>query len=1344
MRILRDSTGIPDLLEGRVPFGQHLMALQRGARSQEYGSRVLRRALGVLCSSAIVFLVFTCPSWQSALAQTTQAITGLVTDSTGAVIPRASVKVRNEGTGVAKQVLTTSTGNYAVPFLAPGTYQVTVEASGFKTTAKTGIPLFTGQTATANFTLTPGAATETVTVNASSDLLDYQKADRGNVMENTLLQELPDNDSDSFNFAFLSPGVMSTTTGTTPGNQSAQTLGIHGGSVEFSIDGVTNQSETGPEHYTMAPPAQSLQEFKITTSPLDAANGRSPGGQIDMTLKTGTQRLHGAAYTYLQRAFLNANTPQNDANIYKHTLAGDPASTIAKYNKGAFTQNQYGLEIDGPVVVPKLWSANRQTFFMVLYENIHNQGIGTSVTSVPTPEMAKGDFSGLLGLTLNGQPYNAAIYDPNSEAACTANNTDRGSYKTGNPQVCRYQYGYGPGPTPGPQGNPVPIGPANVIPAGEVNPVAQAIVSWYPAPNQAPTPTTANPFNNNYVGLSPGNSDNKTYIVKVDQNVGSQDSFDVTGKLWKFYAQANNAFPRYNVNEAHPGLNWAVDQPHYNGTDYRYPSLNASWTHIFGPTLVNSFRGLVTSALESDSTGPSSGFDPANLGFSSNIGAANPTYFQRFPLTNLSSYNALGSQAVLYRGDDALQLLDSVNWTHGNHVIHLGGEVRFAQYSQKSSNGKGLDLSTDAGWTQQWDTNVAGRNGGVFSNSPALPNNYSGNSIASMESGTWSPTGTVNATTAGGNYFSSHYGALYFQDDWKFRPNLTLNLGVRWEDPGRGLRDRYNRLNSVWDFTTPNPVTGLISPSALAGLPIPNGFVGGPTYAGVNGNSSWEFNPVRYQFGPRVGFAYTLNQRTVIRGGMGLFFNDQATGNQYAPSQVGYSTSTGYTGYDLVTQGGATLMVPRNNLDDPFPSFQSPTGNCGGDSQQCLQSNLGQSSTFYNPNYHPASFLSTSFAIERQLTAGDTIDIGYAGTRMYGAAYTDNLNHISASAQAACDPLRGGTETNCTGSAGQVLNPFKGVAPFAGSTYYTASTIGKINFTRPYPQFGDINEALINGGKSWYNGLEVVYKHRTSYGLTANLGYTYSKAISASGFADTINRIPARTISNVDVPHRFTTLVVYKLPIGRGRALFSNMPRALDFIVGGWETSNTYLYQSGFPHQLTSGWIVDKKANGGNLLPRRRYWGGNGNSWYPSLQGAGSDNYIQRLKPCVATVNANGGYTWIPQSLPFVQSGACTTPNYIKINTAYQENPNVEYTGAREGPRNQLDTNISKNFATFEKGVIFQLRIDAFNSLNHLQTFASGYDTSTTDGTFGIVRLGTSGNGNQTSRVIQISGRFSW
>lgn len=1303
---------------------------------------------GVIFCWLVIGIISTVFS-SAALAQTSQGFTGLVADSAGAAIPKAKVTVHNEGTGVDKTTLTTSTGNWTVPFLSPGIYDVRAEADRFQSVNKTSITLSTGATTTVNFSLAPGAVTQSVTVNASDNVLEYEKADRGMLIDNKSMEELPVVTGNSFNLALLSPGVMTTTAGA-PYNQSAQSLSIHNAGVEFNIDGVTNFSMTGPEHYTYPPPVAAVQEFKITTSPFDAAVGRSPGGQIDMTLKTGGKKLHGTAYEYLNRAFLNANSSTNDARIYNAKLQGLPTTA---FNKGANTGNQWGFELDGPVIIPRLWGRNRQTFFTILFEDLSQHGAGTATATVPTAAMigqgskypGQADFSALLGLTQpGGAAYNGAIYDPTTEAACTANNTDNGTYAKGNPHVCRYQFGFGPGATPGPQGNPVPIGPANVIPANRLNPVALAILSWYPSPNLAPTFTTSNPFGTNYVGSAPGNRDNKTYLVKLNFNYGDNDSFDITGKLWKTYGQANSAFPRNNVNSAHPGLNQTVNIAHYNGTDYRYPSLNTSWTHIFSPSLVNVVRGLVTTALESDASGPDNGYDPANLGFSANL-AGSSSYFNRFPYVKISNYTVLGSQTGLYRGDDMLQISDTVNWTHGNHTTHFGGEVRFTQYSQKSSNGNGITLNIGNGWTQQWDTVVTGGSSNINSNSGYV-GNYSGNSIASMLLGTWD-AGSV-ATAAAGSYFSSHYAALYFQDDWKVRPNLTLNLGVRWEDPGVGLVDRHDRLNSVFDATDVNPISSMIAASTLAGLPITGELLGGPTWAGVGGNPRSEYRHVLYQFGPRVGFAYTLNQKTVLRGGLGLFFNDQANGNQFQPSQLGFSTSTGYTDSNPSSIGGLT---PSNNMANPFPALQTPTGNCGGNKIACLVTNAGQGLSFENPNYHPAELLQSSLGIERQLTTRDTVEISYTGTRMYNNTTSDDINRISAAAQAACDPLRGGNGLNCTQpygkapaagtSSGYITNPFYHVAPFAASgAYYSNTTIQKINFTRPFPIFQSITENRLNDGKTWYNAGEVIYDHRTSFGLTLHAGYGFSKALVSGGYADTVNRIPFRGISGTDAPHRLTVSGVYLLPIGKGRGIFPNIPRYVDLVAGGWQVGSIYLFQSGFPQDM-KGWIIDQKANGGYLLPKKRFWGGNSNPYYPNYQAAGKDSYIQRMKPCAASTDPNtGAIIWFGQSATLAQQGLCSTPNFIKVGT-YGVTPNNHYSGIREGIRNNFDMNVSKNF-TIKEGLAFQMRIDAFNALNHMQT--SGNAFSTSDGTFGQYLLGTVNNGSACCRTIQIIGRLTW
>jgi len=1253
-----------------------------------------------------------------AQAQSTAGIRGRVTDPSGAVIQHAHVTIRNEKTGVEKKAETTGSGDFSVPFLDVGVYDVIVEATGFKTVEKTALAVATEQTADASITLVPGGVGETITINASADVLDYDKADRGDIVDGKRIAELPVNSGNTFNLATLSAGVTSTTTGQRDDNQSAQTLSIHGSTVEFNVDGVTNYSLTGAQNYSFPPPTAAVQEFKITTNAFDAASGRAPGGSIDMTLKSGTAKINGTVYEILQRAFLNANTSTNNAFIAQATAAG---TATGAYNKPASSQDQYGFEADGPVIIPKLWSARKKTFFTVAYEKFYNRGIGNATATVPTPAMVNGDFSALL--TANGAKYNQPIYDPLSEAACTANNTDNGSYAKGTPHVCRYQFGYGPGATPGPQGNPVLVGTPNVIPTNRLNPVASAILSWFPAPNITPTPSTANNFATNYIGTTPSIVVERLYLIKVDQNIGDKDTVGLTLKLWTDNNIANGAFPRSNVNAAHPGLNYAASVAHFLSR-YKDPSGTLAWTHTFSPHLVNNLKASIMVTNQTDSTGPGNGFNPSNLGLPSSIAAYNSTYFDRFPLVNLNSYNALGSISGLNRGDNELQFVDTANYVRGNHVTHFGVDIRPFQYSQRSSNASGsaLNFSEGKGWTQQWDTVVTGGATGISSAA-----GYSGNAIASLLTGTLD---SGNATTQPDNYFSSHYLAAYFQDDWKVRPNLTLNLGLRWESLSAPV-DLHNRTTSEFDTTDTSPIASQIS---FTGLPISK-LLGGITFAGVGGNSNAPFGTARTQFGPRAAFAYTANARTVVRGGMGVYYIQTGSGNQYAASQTGFSTTTNYTGtYD----GGAT---PLQNLANPFPAFQAANGNCGGDKTACLVTNAGQSLSFINPNYRPPLVLMSALGIEQQLSKWDTIEISYAGNRSYGMTYSDDLNHISSSAQAACDPERGGVGTNCTngastGTVGYINNPFKGVAPFTGTSYYTASTIQRINFTRPFPQFTSVTESLLNAGEFYYNALEATFNHRTSGGLTLHATYTFSKAINAAGFADTINRIPSRTISGTDMPSRITLSDVYLLPIQRGRGFFPNMNRYLDLVVGGWQVSTIFTYQSGLPATI-SGYEIDPNANGGYILPRQRFFPGQTNPYHTQTN---SNSYIQAFKPCVGTRDPNTGVVTLQA---YSVTAGCTAANFIQVISNYGVTPNIEYTGLRLQRFVNVDANISKNFPIHDR-ISAQLRLDAFNAANHVTQFSSGYDTTVGDANFGTYQMGTASGGNISNRVLQITGRISF
>ena len=224
----------------------------------------------VLWSLCLIVLTFFMP-WTPASAQTSQGFTGAVVDSTGAVIPKAKITVHNHATGADKTAVSTGTGVYSVPFMSPGVYDVKVEAPGFKQTNKTDITLTTDQTVTVDFKLEPGAVSDTVTVNSSADVLDYARADRGQLMDGTSVTQLPVQAEDPFTLAQQVAGAYNNLNPTSigPFNQTGQDLSIHGNQVQFNIDGLDNQSMTGSQNYEYDPPEGTMQEFKVTTEPYE-------------------------------------------------------------------------------------------------------------------------------------------------------------------------------------------------------------------------------------------------------------------------------------------------------------------------------------------------------------------------------------------------------------------------------------------------------------------------------------------------------------------------------------------------------------------------------------------------------------------------------------------------------------------------------------------------------------------------------------------------------------------------------------------------------------------------------------------------------------------------------------------------------------------------------------------------------------------------------------------------------------------------------------------------------------------------------------------------------------------
>src|ERR1039457_765250 len=226
------------------------------------------------------------------------------------------------------------------------------------------------------------------------------------------------------------------------------------------------------------------------------------------------------------------------------------------------------------------------------------------------------------------------------------------------------------------------------------------------------------------------------------------------------------------------------------------------------------------------------------------------------------------------------------------------------------------------------------------------------------------------------------------------------------------------------------------------------------------------------EYQPRAGFAYALNDKTVIRGGVG----ESMKTPQNAPSSYGYSSSTSYQASDP-SWPGSTHPNTANPISNPYNTVVQPSGSSLG-----MKEMLGQGPWFLNPKYKIPNFWNYSFGFERQFLQHDTVSVSYIGTRLYNGDTSDNINRHSSAAMATCNPQTGGGPENCDNN--NLANPFKGISGFEGSGYYSASTINTLDLTRPFPEFTDITEYQQNDGRTWYNSLQVTALHKWSKSLT--------------------------------------------------------------------------------------------------------------------------------------------------------------------------------------------------------------------------------------------------------------------
>lgn len=1032
-------------------------------------------------------------------------ITGRVTDPQGAAIANAKVTVINNSTNESREVTTSDEGNYTLAELKADSYKVTIEAQGFKASTTPDIVVAVQVTRRVDFTLEIGEITSVVTVSSeqASVLQTDTPARQTNVNERQV-RELPLQVSSEtagrspLAFIFLDSNV----TAAAGNGTNATNFRVSGGQglgTEILIDGAaTRRAQNGTFFTEVSPSPNAFQEFTVSTSSYSAEFGNSSGGIVNFSIKSGSNQFHGEAYEYHRNEAFNANSFTNNA-------AGNDSSGNPNLPRPRDHQNNFGFNIGGPIYFPRFgeggksyFSGKDKAFFFFNYEGYRFSQSENVFLTVPTSRMRQGDFGELFT-----DPVILARFGP------------------GGVQIFD--------PTSGGFGSRTAI-PGNNIPAYQlatgrtiIDPVGAAILGFFPNP-------TRDGVFQNYRAQT-------TRPLKMNQYVGKVD-FILTpmqrlGFSYSFRKQTTiqGGAPRFPEPFIASGRWNQFFESHFARLQHDY---------TIGPTLLNHFNaGFTRYKVGNQNT--TIGFDNTSLGF-----RANATQNKAFPLIGFPGYSDpadprgdprsyQGIASTFFHdqsGDNAVELSDFVSYVRGRHSLKFGGDVRIQQFNVSQLVHPGGEFNFRHPQTSNRDVDNEG-----------WP-------IASLITGTTEFSfNSAQNIDPGWRQFSHSY---FFNDDMKIRPNLTVNLGVRYDLPG--LRTESKDRFRGFDPSAPNPAAG--------------GRLGAIVGAGGQGGRAEHKSlaaPDRTNIGPRLGFAYAWNDRTVVRGGAGIYY-----------SAIVYGS------------GG------QNNLTGGTIGFNTPVqanvnGGVGGQSDLFLRSYravlatdpngqfLGSDVDYFDRNFKTSRTIQYSLDLQRELPWNLAVSIGYVGhraTRLH--SNFERLNAIpfdalKLGAELLNRPLAdvNASERSFAASVGTPL-PVTNNAVFSGFT----GTVGQS--LRRFPQYRTINNQLESQGQSWYNSMQIKLDRRFSKGFQFGASYTFAKLITnasedllgaspiGSLLQNPYDRESLRTVSPNSIPHVFVINYIFELPFGKGRR-FLNQGGLVDKLVGGWQVGAIHRYQSGLP-----------------------------------------------------------------------------------------------------------------------------------------------------------------------------------
>jgi hypothetical protein len=1007
---------------------------------------------GIRTVLAFCFVVSACLAQQNF-----GRITGLVRDPSGAVIVDAAVSALHEETGIDTKVATNSDGSFTFPALSVGSYTLRVGFAGFKTAQRDNIRVVAGQTVTLDFDLAVGETSQIATVTAESPLVDTKSTGMGVTRTVEEIRDLPLQMSGQFR-NYL--GYLQTLPGISyvPGKSQAtydglaraviQGVGTRGFTENFfsyNLDGVSGISfvNSGIED-AAAPLPETVEEFRLTTN-FNAEFGANLGVGFDLVTKSGTNSLHGTLFHYLR----------NDAFDARNFFA----SSVS-----ALKQNQFGVVIGGPVVIPKLYNGKNRTFFFGSYDGFRLRGIGQGQTAtVPTARMRNGDFGELLGAqagtdALGRQVFKGQIFDPRTNRAV-------GSSFVRDPF------------------------PNNIIPADRFSAISLAFQKGYPLPTLPGTQI-------NWAGpRAPQVSDIDRATSKIDHQFTNNHRLTF----------ANDSVFRKTQDNSY------IFSPEIRDTeivDQTIDRWRLIYTWVARPDLIFGLRGGYTRGVWD--SGPA-GTVSATYGYAAGIRGVYDAYT---PRTTIDGIEPFGSRyATFLRIGSTAPVNTDVSWVKGKHNYKFGAEmVQQIMTNRSSSSTAGVYNFTERG-----------------TGSPNLPG--SGAGYASFLLG---DVNDASITTPRSVKTTARRWGFYAQDSWRVTPKLTLNYGLRYDimDP---MHEAHNRTGS-FDPSVINAKAG--------GLPGALTFWG--QGAGRNGRSG--INNIYWNaWGPRLGIAYAMNEKTTIRLYYGLVYspvNAEFVQGENIPN-YGWAATVSTASVD----NGVT---PAFNWNNGFPSLIPTLPNLD-------PSSLNGVGLDYigNPaNSRPARSQNLGFGVERVFPAQILVKADYVGKLTHGLFAALPWNQL--------DPRYLSLGNLLTLSAASPDAAAAGIrVPFQGFVGSVAQAL------RPYPQYLDINQQDSTQNFVEYHSLQLTVQRRFK-NMTLLGTYTASKLLNGTSFQHQLLRDTRKAIASQDRPQMLNLSYSYELPFGPGRRFLNGTNPVLKQIVGGWQIAGIHNYYSGFPVTVTS------------------------------------------------------------------------------------------------------------------------------------------------------------------------------